>query len=501
VRRHLFQAILSVLAVSAATVLLRITTTQNPTTIALAFLLVVLFVAAFAELWTAVLASAVAMLCFNFFFLPPVGTFTLADPSNWIALVAFLIVATVASQLSASARARAKDATERRTEVIRLLDLSRDILLTTDRAGARDAIARSVARRFDLELVAICVPAGNGRWEVHHGGAAAPAIASAELDAALAGASGAIEFDARTRAYGGHRTIDTTAGSVTLTPVRLGTKTIGLLASASKRLDPGARDAVAGIVAIALERLQFLGERQAADLAHQRAELSSALLASLSHDLKTPLTAIRTAMSNLDTVDLSPEQRREQAGVASGQLERLTQLFDEILDMARIEAGGVQVVRRWATPAEILDAAVAHAASGLEGREVKMDAHDDTAVDLDPRLTASAVAHLLENATRYAPSGPIEIRGWTDDEGLRVDVRDFGPGLQPRELERLFEPFYRGETFRQAMPGTGMGLAITRGLLAAQGGRVWAENAPGGGARFSLRVPASVRTVDAEIRS
>ncbi len=163
--------------------------------------------------------------------------------------------------------------------------------------------------------------------------------------------------------------------------------------------------------------------------------------------------------------------------------------------MARIEAGTVEPHRAWTTPAEIVEAAVSHAASALAGRDVRIDARDDEAVEIDPRLASSALAHVLENAARYAPIGPIAVRGWADDQGLRLEVRDEGPGLMPHELERLFEPFYRGELFRSRMPGTGMGLAITRGLVSADGGRVWAENLSPKGACFSIAVPARTRAI------
>jgi two-component system sensor histidine kinase KdpD len=485
------------LGVAAATAALRFAHVTNPTTIALGYLLVTLFVASQGDLAAAVLSSIAATLCFNYFFLPPVGTLTIADPQNWIALASFLIVSIVASRLSASARSKAQEALERRNELTRLFDLTRDVLLTTEREGAMSVIARHVARRFELDMVAICVPRPGGGWAIHHGGAAGPDIAEADLDRAFAATSGTIEFDARTRAYGGHRDAPSSIGPITLAPVRIGARTTGLLATGGRRLEAGTRDAVAGIVAIALERSEFLEERRDAELTRQRAELSSALLASLSHDLRTPLTSIRTAVSNLDSAALPEDQRREQARLASGQLDRLTRLFDEILDMARIDAGTVHPRRAWTTPSEIVEAAVAHAAAGLGGRDVRIDAPDDISVEIDPRLAASALGHLLENAAQYAPDGPISVRGWIEGPELRLEVRDQGPGLPVQELERLFEPFYRGEVVRQQVPGTGMGLAITRGLVNADGGRVWAENVSPHGASFTIAVPARVRALAA----
>jgi two-component system sensor histidine kinase KdpD len=487
------------LGVAAATLLLRLTHVGNATTIALGYMLVTLFVAAMGDIVVAITVSIAAAVCFNFFFLPPVGTFTIADAQNWVALGAFLIVSVVASRLSATARARAREALERRNELTRLFDLTRDILLTTEYSGALAAIARHVARRFELETAAICVPSADN-WQVHHGGTAAPAIADADLDAVFAANAGRLEFDARTRAYGGHREVASTGGTVTLAPVRLGGRVIALLATGGRLMEPGTRDAVAGIVAIALERLRFMEERRGAELTQQRAELASALLAALSHDLRTPLTAIRTAVTNLDTDTLREDQRREQARVAADELQRLTRLFDEILDMARIDSGTLRPHRRWTTPAEIVEAAVAHEGATLAGHDIRIDADEARAVEVDPRLVSSALAHLLENAVRYAGTAAIAVQGWTDEHGLRLDVRDQGPGLKEDELQRLFEPFYRGQVFRNQTPGTGMGLAITRGLVAADGGRVWAENLAPRGACFSIAVPGATRaTTEADV--
>ena len=336
----------------------------SPTTVALALLLVVLGAATLARLRIAIVVSVVAMLTLNFFFLPPVGTFTIADPQNWIALFAFLVVAVIASNLSAAAQDRAREAIARRNEVTRLFDLTRDVLLTTETASAIEALARHVARRFELSRVAICLPADHG-WQIHQGGAEEVAIDVNVLNTALAKARGTLEFDAYQRAYGGHIRVGE-ENEVSIVPLRHGTKAVGLLAAASPTLDIGALDAVAGVVAIAIERAQFLAERDAAALVRQKADLAATLLASLSHDLRTPLTAIRVAVENLRG-DLPADERRVQAGAAIAELDRLTRLFQDILDMARIDAAAIRVDRQWVAAADVVDAAVAHVRHALRG--------------------------------------------------------------------------------------------------------------------------------------
>lgn len=333
-------------AVLAATFVLRPIGLAHPTSVALTFLLIVLFVATAGVLWTALATSVVALLCFNYFFLPPIGTWHITGPENWAALVALLITSVVASQLSARARARAEE------------------------AGAR---------------------------------------------------------------------------------------------------------------------------RREAELAHERAELSSALLAAIGHDLRTPLTALRVAVANLSSDDLPAAERAGQAALASAQAAQLSDLFDGILDMARIETRSIRAEPAWSAPADIVEAALAHARPSTSRHAVAVHVDPDTEVNLDPRLTATALAHLIENAARYSPEGStIEIRAWTSQHGLGVSVSDQGPGLDETELESVFTPLFRGRA-GQSTSGTGMGLAIARGLLAAEGGRAWAENRAPHGARFSLSVPAPVR--------
>ncbi len=464
---------------------------SNATTVALTFLLIILLTAAMARLLIAVLASAAAVLCFNFFFLPPVGTWSIADPQNWVALFAFLTVSLVASRLSDAARRRTREATARRNELARLFDLGRDVLTMTAGPQALAILARAIARRFDLDPVAIALPAGAG-WTIEQAGSGRVAFDTERLAASFAAARATLEFDAYQRTYAGHQSMAIGGREVRLVPLRAGTRPIGLLAAAGRPIEPGTLDALAGLVAIAIERTQFLEERKAGELTRQSDALKTALLASLAHDLRTPLTAIRVAASNLTAEDLPAADRIEQSGIVMTEVERLARLFDNVLQMARIDAGAVTAEARWAHPSEIVAAARDQAGQVLARHPVGLDLEPDAPVHLDPRLTAAALALLLENAAQYAPPGsPIDVTARVMDAELRLVVLDRGPGVAEADLPHVFDRFYRGAVAQQRPSGTGLGLWIARGLIAAQEGRIWVENREGGGARFTIAVPAA----------
>lgn len=465
----------------------------NPAIAALLLLLVILITATAVRVQTAVAVCVVATAAFNFFLLPPFHTFTLADPQNWVALFVFLVVAIIASQLSTAVRARAHEAIARRNELARLFDLSRDVLVMSDSREAMSSLARSVARRFDLEYVAITMPRPDD-WDVFEAGSQTLQLDKAQLPEAFASAQHGLEFDAYARTYAGHRSLAVDGRPVRLVPLRVGAKPIGLLAASGRPIESGTLDALAGVVAIAIERAALLEERKEAELTRRSEELKTALLASLGHDLRTPLTAIRVAASNIKTPSLTADDRVEQSDLILGEAERLTRLFQNILDMARIDAGAIETEARWTHPSEIVAAARDHTQHALQQHRVEVFTDPDLPVRLDPRLTSIAVAHLLENASKYAPRGStIELRTRVTDEALLIEVRDYGPGIAPADLPHVFDRFYRGAPAKARISGTGMGLWIARGLLSAQQGRIWAENCVDGGARFTIAVAAEVK--------
>jgi two-component system sensor histidine kinase KdpD len=483
-------------AVAAVTmVAIRWPAALNATTVVLAFLLIVLIVAATSRLLAAVVTSLVAALSFNYFFVPPVRTLSIADPQNWVAFLAFLAVSLIGSNLSSVARARTQEALVRQRELARLFDLTRDVLLMSDSRESLQALARSVARRFDLEYVAIGLASDN--WDLIEAGPLGISLDRQQLAGVFAALDNRLDFDAHVRAYSGHHTLMVDRHVVRLVPLRLGVKPIGLLAAVGPPADPGTLDALAAVVAIALERAELFEERKAAEVARRSEELKTALLASLGHDLRTPLTAIRVAASNLQTAQLTADER-EQTGLILTEAERLTRVFEDILEMARIDAGAVDSELRWAHPSEIVTTARMQVGRTLANHPLNVDVREDVLLRLDPRLTATALAHVLENAAQYAPEAtPIDVTADVTAEGLVLRVRDRGPGITPADLPRLFDRFYRASATRTRVPGTGMGLSIARGLLAVEHGRIWAENCADGGAQFTIAVPAASRSLTA----
>jgi two-component system, OmpR family, sensor histidine kinase KdpD len=470
---------------------------SNAATVSITYLLLVLLVATTSRLRVAVVTSIAAMLCLNYFFLPPIGTFTIADPHNWVALFAFLVVSLVASHLSAVARARTAEAIGRRNELARLFDLSRDVLMITESREALAALARAIARRFDLEFVAIAVPREDD-WDIYSAGARTIELDKRQLASAYAAAQATLEFDAYARTYAGHRTTTVDGIGVRLVPLRLGTKPIGVVAVAGRPVEAGTLDTLAGVVAIAIERAHFLEDRKAGELTRQSEQLKTALLASLSHDLRTPLTAIRIAASNIKGSELERVDRIEQSDLILSEVERLTRLFENLLEMARIDAGAITTESRWTHPSEIVAAARDQVEQVLQNHTLDVTIQPDVPVRLDPRLTATALAHLLENAAQYSPAGSaVQVTGWAGHDRLVLQVRDHGPGIAQADLPHLFERFYRGTAAKSRTSGTGMGLWIVRGLLAAENGRVWAENCADGGTQFTLTVPAAAQGVTA----
>ena len=458
----------------------------NATTVALSFLLVVLLTAASRGIGPAILASIAGMLSFNFFFLPPVGALTIYDPQNWVALFAFLLTAIIASQLSAAARNRAREAEKSREEVWKLYQLSRAIIITPDPETAVSTISRQVREVFDIADCDVFTPGKSGRLESLAASSPPPHPAVSEGLLREVFESGELRIDA--------------AHHSTFAPLKVGVRVTGVLYLASGLMEKGTIEAISGLVALALERARFLKELSRTEALRQSDQLKSALLASVSHDLRTPLTSIRAAVDNLlaKNLDWDREALQEFHLIISEEVNRLTHLVQNLLEMARIEAGELHPVREWGSVSEILDNVLDRCGAELSNHRVRVELEDNVPiVKVDSRLVAEVIANLLDNATKYSPpEGEILLRAVIDNNTLRISVQDQGSGISAHELTRVFDKFYRGASRSvKRRDGTGMGLAIARGIIEAHGGRIWVESTPGNGATFAFTLPVETRAV------
>jgi len=449
--------------------------TVNSTTVALAFVLTILAIATKWGLTEAILSSVVAMFCFNFFFLPPVGTLTIADPQNWVALLTFLITAIVASQLSANAKRREREATARRNEVEKLYELSRAMMLTTERKLAAE-LPSYIVRIFAADGVAFY---DRTTGEIHRAGARDVPLSDAKLkDVAL---QGTVFQDAAT-------------GLITL-PVSLGGHNNGALSVYGAGISEAAAHAFANLMAIALEREHAHELANRAEAARQNEQLKSILLDAVAHEFKTPLTSIKAAATALLNDDRRDSDRRDLLAVVDEETDRLTQLVDEAIQMARIEAGDLKLDRHAISIPDLVGPVLRDMKASQRERSIQTEMDSVPPVSADPEQIQLVLRQILDNALKYSPAGSeIALRVRLDGGEAVISVADQGRGIDEHDLEHIFERFYRGKRIRDRIPGTGMGLAIAREIVLAHGGRIWARNLPVKGSEFSFTLPLAETT-------
>jgi len=445
----------------------------NSTTVGFLYLVVVLAIATAGGLVESTIASVAAMLCFNFFFFPPVGTFTIADPRNWVALFAFLATSLTASQLSARAKRRTNEAVERQHELERLYALSRALLLTDPTRPIANQIVQNIARAFEFSAVALYDRANN------------------EIYRAADGDVSAIEAKLKEAALRSSSFRDESSGFI-VTPVRLGGQPIGSLAIRTVSLSDAALQSLLNLVAIGLERALAQETVNRAEVARRSEELKSTLLDAVAHEFKTPLTSLKAVTTELlsDPVYELPQHQRELVSIADEGADRLSKLVTEAIQLARIEGGGFRLNRGMHLPSALVSAALRQMKSFLEGRQIKVSVPMDLPpVWVDAELIQMVITHLLDNALKYSPAGnPILIDARSDDARVSICVTDQGPGIAEVEQPRIFEKFYRGKV-EPHLKGSGMGLSIAREIVRAHGEEISVTSRVGEGSRFCFSMP------------
>ncbi|MCL2769594.1 MAG: DUF4118 domain-containing protein [Solirubrobacterales bacterium] len=428
------------------------------------YMLVVLVASIAWGLWLGVGTAVASGLAFNYFHLPPSGTLTFKDGSSWVALITFLIAAVLASSVAEVTRARAREAADRREEADLAAEMARLLL-----RGGRLA--------EDLPT------------------------AAARLSQVLGLSSSAIELEARP---GDARRV--------AFPLREGTRRLGTLLVPSdtpettlRRLQERVVPSLEGLLSASLERESLLtGVVETASL--RRADVvKTALLRAVSHDLRTPLTAIATAGEALASPSIADADRAEMVEIVREETRRLARLVDNLLDLSRLEAGAAEPRLAWIAVDEVIRSALDDLAAEPEEFALSVD-RSLPLVRADPAQLERAFVNVLENARRHSGGHPVSVRAraisslGVQPGGERVVVRvvDRGPGIPPAQLERVFEPFYRAGTPYGEHRGSGLGLAIARGFIESNGGRLHVESLPGQGATFVFELPIPAAEPSAE---
>jgi two-component system sensor histidine kinase KdpD len=444
----------------------------NSSTAGFTFLLVILGLATRAGLEESIAASLASVVCYNMFFLPPVGALTIADSQNWVALCVFLITAVTASQLSASARKRADEASARRQEMERLYDFSRALMLGDSDRGLAGQIVQQIEEVFGVHSVAFYEPSSD---TVCHTAAEQPVIPEPLL---------------REVAKTGKSWKDLTKAT-SIVPVRLGGRALGSLGVISLELSDAALSAVAQLSAIAIERARSQQIANRAEAARQNEQLRGTLLDALAHEFKTPLTSIKAAITSVLSQRSHDGMEHDLLTVIDEEADHLTGLVTEAIEVGRIEAGRVRLQRQRYHAASLVSSALSQLRSLCDGRDVQVDVSQQLAdLDADAELTRLALRQIVGNALKYAPpSAVIRVAAEEQKDFIVLHVSNDGPPIPVSEQECIFEKFYRGQEARDHVPGTGMGLTIAREIIQAHGGKIWVHSGPGEGVRFSFTLP------------
>jgi two-component system sensor histidine kinase KdpD len=458
----------------------------------LVFLTAVVGVAVRYGLLPSLVASVAASLCYNFFFLPPVYTFTITDPTNVVAFFFFIVMAVIVSNVAARVRTQAVAAVSRARTTELLYVFSRKLA----GAGTLDDVLWATAYQAALMLkvrVVLLLPE-NDAIAVKAGYPPEDTLDEADL----AAAKWAWQSN---RAAG--RGADTLPGAKRLfLPMHTGRGAVGVVGLDSDKsgplLTPDRRrllDALMDQAALAVERVRLVEDLDRAKRTVETDRLRSALLTSISHDLKTPLAGILGAASTLRGLAgaLDEHAKTELIATIIDEAERLNRFIANLLDMTRLESGAIVPNSALHDLGESVGSALERTSKILAQHRVEMDlAKNLPMVEIDPVLFEQVLFNLLDNAAKYAPPGTtVRIQSWRDRDSVGLQVLDEGEGILPGDLEQIFDKFYRARKVDRVRAGTGLGLAISRGFIEAMHGTITAANRTDRtGAVFTIRLPA-----------
>jgi two-component system, OmpR family, sensor histidine kinase KdpD len=447
----------------------------NATTVALTFLLGVLLVSANWGFWYAAFLAFYSTLAFNFFFLPPFGTFTIADPQNWVALFAFLATAVVAGQLSERLRRETMKANQRRREIEYLYAFSQRLLMFESVSELLNLVPRHIVETFGAKGTALVV---SDRSDVYRSGADTREIDSVRLVSVAARGEPVIDSE----------------NALAFVPLRLGVRSVGAIGISGTTVSHESLEALSTLVAITIERTRAIENVGKAEAARETEKLRTAIVDSIAHEFRTPLTAIKASATSLLSGGLDNLQQSDLFAVINEESDRLNHLVEEAIQMARLESKRVELDLKPRNISEAFDRALESAKKALVGHAMEWNIERDLPpAEFDIELISNVVSQLLENAAKYSPpNAPIYISAENTETEIMVSVADRGPGIDELEQSVIFDKFYRGKDSRYSVQGTGMGLAIAKAVVEAHGGSIAVTSQVGHGSVFSFTLPLKI---------
>jgi two-component system sensor histidine kinase KdpD len=462
--------VLAIAVIAAVTVVAKLGG-ANAATVGFAYLIAVLAISIWGGLAVGLIASVVATGCYNFYFLPPFGTFTIQDPANWIALAAFFVASLVASRLVVNARMQAERAETKQRELEALYALSVDLFAATSRVGALTEATTRVLTNVGAEAGGLVLFGNSTQAQEVVCWTGEREEEAEDLIAGVGRHREPLEFPSR-------------SGRDVYLPLNVGGRVGGVLVVRRSNAALGTLKSVAALVALAVERERFLSERAHLHALRESDALKTSLLRAVSHDLATPLTSIALAVGHLRDVLGAGSEAQPILNALAEESDRLRRRIENLMMMARLEAGKSVPRPEPSPPADLFHAAREHLSLIGQRRAFDVEIDDDCPdVFVDPVLAVEILVNLIENADRVSPAGaPIQLvarRHPVDSAKVRLEVLDRGPGI----TRNADEP---GDVGR-----TGLGLEIARSLAAANRGEVSLTNRADGGAAARLDLPAA----------
>jgi len=446
----------------------------NLQTVGFTFLLAVLIVSATWGLRAAVFLAVLATCAYNYFFLPPLYQFTIADSQNWVALFAFLVTAVVASNLSERARSEALQSHERRREVERLYDFSQQLLLTENVFELLNSVPTYLVDSFGATGAVVYL---EDKQKTYYSDVSVQQLVSTEELKAISSR--------------GEPVLDR-GQQICFMPLRLGLRSIGSLAITGCELSRATLEAIGSLVGIAIERVNTMQKLTKAEASREGDRLRSLLLDSVTHEFRTPLTSIKaSAETLLSEVELDRSQLKELATIINEESDRLNRLVGEASEVAQLEAHQVELRFEPHQMREAVDAALQQTRHALEQHHVEVDIPEGLPpARMDLARITEVLVQLLENAGKYSPPGtPIHITVELSKSQLVTSVADHGPGIDDFDQAMIFEKFYRGRAQRLSVQGTGMGLAIAKAIVEMHNGTIGLTSQVGRGSVFHFSLP------------